>query len=401
MISRRALIAGGAGTTLLAALGYRAWDRGVFSAGKGPAFAPWDEWQGQAGDGARRPLHAAILAANAHDTQPWLFAPSEDSITVYADRARNLGSFDPFRREMHLSLGCAIENLQLMALKLGLTAQCISTKGRLQLSPTDAAVEVAKITLWPLRDIHYSLEDDIRLADTIPRRHTNRGPYRPDQLILPTVLDDLAELFSSGPARIVLLQDTGARRELGDIIVDATRRIISDKAMSEDSARWFRTGRHEVLGHRDGVTTDTAGLSPFMSVAAKMLPDMDAKSADDFWLAATRDIHVPTATVLGLVMVQDRLDMTQAIAAGQAWQRLHLKATVHGIAAQPMNQPVEMVDRDAMLGRPDTFKAALQKLAGLKDAEATFVFRLGYAERPALPSPRRPLDDVIRKTGLA
>ena len=401
MTSRRTLIAGGAGAALLAALGYRAWDRGVFSAGEGPAFAPWQEWQGHAGEGSRRPRHAAILAASAHNTQPWIFEPHDNAITVYADRSRNLGTFDPFRREMHLSLGCAIANLRLAALKLGLAAHCTPANGRLQLSPPNTSVEAARIDLQSLENAGYSLQDEFRLADAIPNRHTNRGSYLPNKPIPPAILDTLSEPYSSGPARIVLVKDAAARSELGDIIIDATQRIISDKEMAADSARWFRTGRREILEHRDGVTTDTAGISPMITAASKLLPDLDTDSADQYWLTSTREVQVPTAAVFGMVVVKDRLDMAQAIAAGQAWQMLHVQATLHGIAAQPMNQPVEMVDRNAMLGRPDTFKAALQKLAGVNDAEATFVFRLGYAERPALPSPRRPLENVIRRTGFA
>ena len=81
MTSRRAVIGGGAGAAVLAALGYRVWDRGVFSAGKALPYQPWNEWQGHAGEGSRRPLHAAILAASAHNTQPWIFEPKEDLIT--------------------------------------------------------------------------------------------------------------------------------------------------------------------------------------------------------------------------------------------------------------------------------------------------------------------------------
>ncbi|MEI9931077.1 MAG: hypothetical protein WDM89_11160 [Rhizomicrobium sp.] len=90
---------------MLAGLGYRAWDRGVFEAGQGEAFEPWQNWRGNPKDGPKQPLNAAILAANPHDTQPWLFQAAGESITVLADRARNLGSFDPFRREMHLGVG--------------------------------------------------------------------------------------------------------------------------------------------------------------------------------------------------------------------------------------------------------------------------------------------------------
>lgn len=51
---------------------------------------------------------AAVLAANPHDTQPWLFQVGEDSIGICADLSRNLGTMDCRLREMHLGLGCAI-----------------------------------------------------------------------------------------------------------------------------------------------------------------------------------------------------------------------------------------------------------------------------------------------------
>jgi nitroreductase len=89
------------------------------------------------------------------------------------------------------------------------------------------------------------------------------------------------------------------------------------------------------------------------------------------------------------------MDMAQSIAAGRAWQRLHLAATMEGIAAQPLNQPVEMVDRHHMLGKQDEFGPALASLARASGWESTFVFRLGYPEREAPRSPRRPLTDVV------
>jgi hypothetical protein len=139
---------------------------------------------------------------------------------------------------------------------------------------------------------------------------------------------------------------------------------------------------------------DSAGLSPWLAAAAKMMPDQDAATADKYWLDMTRDVQT-VAPVLGIVLVRDRLEMGSAIAAGRAWQRLHLAATTMGIAAQPLNQPVECVDRNAERGRSDEFAGALTRFARAPTWEATFVFRLGYAEHPALPSPRRRLSDVM------
>lgn len=391
---RNMLIGAGAGAGVLAAgLGYRIWDRGVFAAPSGEPYAPWDHWQGTAVDGLSRPLHAAILAANPHDTQPWLFEiNASDSITVYADRIRNLGSFDPFRREMHLGLGCAIENLVRAATVFGYTPYVRPVAGKLTLSPPDEPRAIAHITMDPgdpSRD---------ELFEATPNRHTNRGVYL-DKPVAIGALQGFTDLTASTNVQTVFLTG-GERKAMADLIVDATQRIIADPQMSADSARWIRTGRREVEDHRDGVSIDNAGLPPSTVMLGKLLPDMGPASQDQYWLDNTRtqQVHAP---VLGMILVKDRLDMAQAIEAGRAWQRLHLAATAVGLAAQPLNQPVECIDRNVQLGRTDTYQSALLKLAKQTGWQPTFVFRLGYAEKPALPSPRRPLEDVMKASGYA
>jgi hypothetical protein len=386
---RRALLAGGGVALVLGGVGFRAWDRGVWSGGEGAAYRPWKDWQGKVGDGGNRPLRAAILAANPHDTQPWLFQVQENSITLYADRARNLGSFDPFRREMHLGLGAALENLTLAARASGFSASIMPVEGRLTLSPDNVPKAVAKIVLRPMALARGAL------FAAIAQRHTNRGAYRPDQPVGAKTLHRLAGLVSDDSVRVVFVTDKIARSELGALIVAATIRIVGDPQMSADSARWFRTGRRDIAAHKDGVTVDTSGAAPFLIAMSKMLPDLDGKSADLYWLAATRDTEVPTAPVLGMLLVRDRLDMRAAIGAGRAWQRLHLALTVAGLAAQPLNQPVECVDRNAMRGGSDNFGPAMAKFAGMPGWEPTFMFRLGWADRIAGPSPRRPLNEVL------
>jgi len=398
MITRRMAIAGGAGALVLAGLGYRAWDRGVFAADEGPAFAPWAEWLGAQGEGIRRPLHAAILAANPHDTQPWLFSARGDTITVWADRARNLGSFDPFRREMHLGLGCAIANLRFAAASLGLYAQVRPVTGRLALSPPDTPVEAAQVRLAP-----FPKGSDSFLRQHLPRtvaaiaaRHTNRGPYLRDKPVPPALLDAWSLLGGGEGPRVVFIVDDARHAAMRAVMIAATEAIIADPEMSADSARWFRTGRDEIEAHRDGVTMDTAGLSPWLLAAAKLLPDVSAKTADETWLTMTKETQTATAPVFGTILVRDRLDAAQTLRAGQLWQTLHLMATDQGLAAQPINQPVEMIDRNAQLGRHDPFGLALAKIANLPGFEPTFTFRIGYAEEEASPSPRRALSTVLR-----
>jgi hypothetical protein len=71
---------------------YRAVDRGVFATATGPAFVPWEDWRIRPESGPLRLIQSAILAANPHNTQPWLFRIAENHIEVFADFSRHLGT---------------------------------------------------------------------------------------------------------------------------------------------------------------------------------------------------------------------------------------------------------------------------------------------------------------------
>jgi hypothetical protein len=88
-VQRRTFLKGAGAITVLVIGGgvWRAYDRGVFSAGQGPAFEPWKDWQ----ESENSPLalvRAAILAASPHNTQPWLFKVTDSAINVYLDPKR-------------------------------------------------------------------------------------------------------------------------------------------------------------------------------------------------------------------------------------------------------------------------------------------------------------------------
>ena len=71
---------------------------------------------------AGRLLRYATLAASSHNTQPWRFELADDCIRVFADAGRQLLVADPDRRELFLSVGCAVENLVVAAEQLGYVA---------------------------------------------------------------------------------------------------------------------------------------------------------------------------------------------------------------------------------------------------------------------------------------
>ena len=105
--------------------------------------------------------------------------------------------------------------------------------------------------------------------------------------------------------------------------------------------------------------------------------------------------QLATAPVTGIVAVRDRFGRPAALKAGRAWQRLHLASTLLGVAMQPLNQPMEMADREKQLARPPLWERRLAALIGSRDWQPTFLFRAGISTCPAPPAPRRALHDTL------
>ncbi len=377
---------------------YRGFDRGAFSTSAGPAYAPWDDWK-RAEQGTPMALvHSAILAANPHNTQPWLFAVGEEVIELYADESRNLGSFDPYLREMQLGLGCAVENVMVSAPSHGFGVALSVERGDLTLGQNgEHSRPVARFDLVPnpprLTDLY-----DRDLYKMIPRRHTNRGPYR-SKLIDEASLDRLhLGVENFGEVRMFLWEKgTETRDRFDELTIQATEQIVADKEMAHDSDKWFRFSKEEVLKHRDGPTLEAAGMNPAVLAIAKMLPPVSPEQAHAIWLSNTRD-RVPASPIAGVLCVRDLYDRQQNLEAGRAWQHLHLLATTLGIALQPINQAVEIVDREGQTGAEPKMQAALADLLETEDWRPTFAFRMGYPSLKSLPSPRRAVSEVVTQS---
>lgn len=357
----------------------------------GDAYSPWTLWNDKSIHGTPLALvAAAVLAANPHNTQPWLFHVRPESIEIYADLSRNLGAMDVFVREMHIALGCAIQNLLLAAPPNGFDADVDVVPGSLlALHERRAPVLAATIKLAKV-----ALRAPDSLYRAIPERHTDRYAYERAKALPAEWREFAAHAGVSDDVRLFLFDEGKSRAQFDALEVDSTAAIVADTAMNTDSMRWMRKSDSAVAKHRDGLNYGSAGLSPFMQLVAEYVP-VPESMAGGVWVSQTRDTHLATAPLTGFIAVRDRYDRQNTIDAGRTWQRLHLSAAVNGIAMQPLNQPIEMVDRERQMGQGTHWAMRTAELTG-SDWQATFAFRAGYAEQAAGPSPRRALRDVIR-----
>ena len=373
----------GAATLVVAGTGigsYRVFDSAALNPSSGQAYDPWQHWQDT--PGALGAVGAAVLAANPHNTQPWLFHVNDRQVDVFVDGGRSIGSVDPYRREQHVGLGCALENLTLACLARGLQP----TVTLLPDGPAAGHVARVALTAGPItrRDRY----------EAIGRRHTHRGPYdgRP---VSPGTLRSLVDPTGLPGVQVQWITDPGPRAELGRLLVDAAEAIVADEQQSRDSFAWFRGSNDAVQRYRDGLTLDAQGLSPLVLSLGKLLPGSSRTAGDAFWVTQTREVHTRTAAAYGVITAADPDDRVTQLIAGQLLQRIHLSATATSLGLQHMNQITERMDAERIAGSAGTFGPRYAELLPT-GARPIVTFRVGYPQRAALPSPRRPVSAVLQ-----
>lgn len=138
---------------------------------------PWKNWRDAANEGPLALLRATILAASPHNTQPWLFKITSASIELHVDTRRNVGDLDPYLREEHIGMGCALEKLMLAAPANGYLTTATLLPGKLSPIPAEPKPQLlAKVELAPGKREQSELYTAIPGGTPIAVRTTRTNP---------------------------------------------------------------------------------------------------------------------------------------------------------------------------------------------------------------------------------
>jgi hypothetical protein len=309
---------------------------------------------------------AVVLAPSRWNSQPWRLEMNGEWVRLLADRQRALPITDPERLGMMLSLGAALENLVVALRAYGLRPTVTYFPGG---EKGDVVANVAWTANGDRRDRD--------LFAAIPARRTNRRTYDGRGLFM----QNRAALSAliPGDLRLWWMDDRSTIRAIADLAHDATFDRVMDRRAQAECFAWMRFGDDEARERGDGVTVDALELNgPARWLAGRYfnprsrLLGLGAGSA-----AKQAREQVRSAGALAL-LTAPRISEAVALVAGQAYQRLALRATRLGIAHQPLSAPVELTSH-----RPD-----LLRLFGAIGEQPLMLLRLGHAKRPK-PSVRR------------
>jgi len=297
---------------------------------------------------ARFLLRYAVLAPSSHNSQPWRFRITGSVVEVLPDEERWLASADPDRRELFLSVGCAVANLRVAAERFGFSPHVDYDTG----GDDDVA---AVVTLLGGQEPSRRTRE---LFDAVTERYTSHTPFE-DRPVEPAARERIERAVESVD---LYLLDPGARDDLAALQAEADRRLMDDPDYRRELGHWVGIG---ALG--------SSWLAA--RIGQVVLTHLDLGDRE-----AAKSSKLLDSTPLVAVLATDGDDPVERVRAGQAFERAALAAAAEGVAVHPMSQTLE---------RPDS-RERLRELVGC-EGRPQHLFRLGYADERPEHTPRWPV----------
>ncbi|WP_462322876.1 Acg family FMN-binding oxidoreductase [Halochromatium sp.] len=316
----------------------------------------------------------AVRAPSGHNTQPWQFSVGQDRIRIFPDLSRRLPVVDPDDHALFISLGCALENLIIAASHQGLVAS-------VEYFPADEAEACVRVRLSAAQGADENVD---ALFRAIPERQTNRRDYDGRSIkqsdrarILEANLRDAVELraFSVGDPDI---------EPIIDLVREASIIQFNDPAFVAELLSWIRFSRPEVSARQDGLVGEAMGFPSVPRWLGRWIMTRLVKPEGE----ADRQEKAIRQSSLLLLFIARSHDKGHWVDIGRSFERVVLTATSLGIAHAHVNMPCEV----------EPIRRRLAAHLGLNPgAQPLLLIRLGYAKKRLPPSPRRPVDQVMRQ----
>jgi hypothetical protein len=321
-------------------------------------------------------LKFAVLAPSSHNTQPWAFSVSRNSIHVYREINRRLPIADTNDRQLLLSIGCTIENILIAADYYGYDGEVIYKDDKDGGAVKDLIAVINFKNRTGKKETNESRNDD-HLIHSIITRRTNRGKYKDDS-ISQKILQSIESLQTDG-LKMTFVHDKEKIFKLGDIAVAASIESMVDDAFRHELSQHLK---HNVTKSKIGMPGFTLGIpTPISFLLPSLMRRFNMEKAAQKQNESLFRKYTPYIAVISTKEDEKR----QWLEAGRKFQHLSLILTKEGISFSPWGAPIQI----------GSFYRDIQSVIN-NDYRPQIFFRVGYAKKPARHSPRLLSHEVIK-----
>lgn len=304
-----------------------------------------------------------VLAPSLHNVQPWQFHHNGDSLHVILDRNRILHHSDPTLRETWISLGCAVEAINIAAKAFGFKPK-IQT---LTLPDTAAIIKFAK---------RESSVIDAATLGSITNRFSDRSHYGGGD-ISEDQRSAIEASWHSQTAFVKVTTDRSAIQEIASYTSRAMGMAMQSEKFKSELSHLIRPSWTKAHDGMPGFTLKQSRLKAMIEPVAIKLGSPERQAQ-----AERKAIESSS----GLILVSALGDTPKFwVESGRAYYSANLTAVRHGLACATNAAVVEAMD----------YHEDIEKSLDLKGRLQT-VMRIGYSSASIKHSPRRPVEEVFK-----
>lgn len=331
-------------------------------------------------------LNYAILAPSGHNTQPWTFRISRNNNTIhlYADRTRALAVVDPDDRELTISCGSALFNLELAISYFGYRFETFLLPQEQQGKGAEennhdllATVRVIDINKKPEKTKDEELKS---LFNSITMRRTNRFRFDEYKEISQGILSNLQSIVQKHESVWLYVEKNREKKEqFAKLVTEGDIIQMSDKKFRRELASWIHANRSHI---RDGMPGYAFGFGDIMSLVGPFV----IRTFDFGKGQAAKDNELAVGSPVLLVIGTNSDNTLSWLNTGLVLSNILLYLKSESIWSSYLNQPIEVPHLRKRLG---------SLILGHTDKNPQLLLRIGYSDREVLPTPRRSIEQVL------
>jgi hypothetical protein len=310
-------------------------------------------------------IRYAILASSGLNSQPWKFKIGENMIEVYADMGRGRPEVDPYFRELFISVGCALANLETAAKYFGMVYEKEYVDDKEDL-----------VAILRFKNGKAVSKEKDRFG-AITKRQVNREDYKIKGIERETmeILQKVNEEFEE--TGILFVDQKKQKGQVANLVYQSNKVWFKSKELVEEMEKWLQD---DIEMMHDGLPTGMLNLYK-LAVEVKYVVSRDSETVRK---KAERDRkNVDNAAAIGVIWTKkdSRLNWVKA---GELYERLALDMASNKISNAFFNTIVEL----------KTKRKQLENICRMK-GRVQMVIRMGYSDKEIPHSPRRPVEEVI------